>query len=185
MLDLILDILPFVVFVIGKRWKGLKEGILASLCFASLALIYHGITNGLGPVFIFVLVSLGLFLLMGWISYSKQNEVIFKLQPAIAGGVFGVILLIAFYAFDYSVLLELMKDMGQYMPPEYQGTLDNPQMKSVLYFLSRNLGMGLLILSGFITLAAYKLSDWWWLTFRFVGFYVVFFIAMIYAYQTP
>ena len=85
------------------------------------------------------------------------------------------------YVFDYAAMVELSNDLQKNFPPEVQSQLNTPQLQQVLYYLSRNMGYGLLILSGFIALAAVKLNDWWWLAFRFVGFYVMAFIAIIYA----
>ena len=103
-MDLLLDILPFIAFVLVKRRIGLKEGVIVSVVLAVPAVVYHWVHEGkLGPVVVLVFISLGLLALLGWLSYVKQDEVIFKLQPAIAGSIFGIILLVAFYVFDYWV----------------------------------------------------------------------------------
>jgi len=179
---LLLDILPFVAFILVKRWKSIKEGVIVSIVLAIPAVGFHiFVEQSTGPVLGLVIVSLGLLVLMGWLSYKQDNDILFKFQPVIVGGVLGLILLVAFYGFDYAVMKELVNEVSNQLPLEIQAQFNTPQMQQAMYHFSRNMGYGFLILSGLIAFAALKLGDWWWLIFRVAGIYVVGIIAYLYA----
>ncbi|MGK5092215.1 hypothetical protein WDW89_09440 [Deltaproteobacteria bacterium TL4] len=182
-MGLILDILPFIVFVLIKRKVGLKEGIFASFAVGIMAIGYHlfHMKSLTDPLFLFVIFALGLLYLMGWISYKKGEEAVFKFQPVVFGSVFGAFILIAFYGFDYAILKEIVISAQNEVPLEMQQAFNSPQFQKVLYYASRNIGAGMILLSGLMAYAALKLSDWWWLALRFFGFYLMLFVAFLNA----
>ena len=71
-------------------------------------------------------------------------------------------------------ILVLMLNKYKYgLPEEAQQQLSNPFIQEALARTSFYLGWGLILHALLVAYAALKMSNWWWLIIRGIGFYLV------------
>lgn len=174
MLVLFLDSLPFILFTLLNRFRDLKAAVIGAIIGGAIAVIYNAILYH--RVEYFLLISFFILIGCSLLSFRQKNEIFFKLQPAIVGSLFGCFMLVGYYGFHYSFVLEMMTNTQEALQ---QAPL--PISDAVLFELSKNLGFGLLILACFIAFAALKLSNWWWMSIRVIGLPVVCGISLAFS----
>jgi len=172
---LMVGIVPLFIFVLVDTFAGLKVALISTVVMAILegvfSLYYFG---DIDSVTIFSLVTVVIFC---FLSFKKKNALFIKLQPALLSLLIGLLLVIS-YGINEPFLLKLTIKYKDLIPPEYTFQLRNPQFLKMLEVSTLSIGIALLVHALVTALAAFKLSNWWWLAVRGVGFYLFVFAAL-------
>ncbi|RLA63055.1 MAG: hypothetical protein DRQ88_07350 [Epsilonproteobacteria bacterium] len=170
---LLIGIIPLLIFVLVDTFAGLKVALISTVAMALLEGVFSFYYFGeIDSVTIFSLFSVVLFC---YISFRKKDPLFIKLQPAILSLVMGLVLIISFSIHE-PLLLNLATKYKELYPPEFQLQFANPHFLKLLEISTFSMGLGLLAHALVTALAAFKLSNWWWLAVRGVGFY--FFVGL-------
>ena len=171
-------IIPLIAFVLIDSFMGLKAGLIAAIAFAfleSAASIYW-----FGGIDWLSILSLLLVLLLAYVSYRKKTAIHFKLQPVVLSIIFGMTFLITYWMGRPIMYSMLVKYQAQ-LPPQMQALMQDEQYIALLKLSSHYLGYALLLHAGLTAWAAFKMSNWWWVLIRGVGFYGFTILAMLIA----
>jgi len=172
-LALLIGIVPLFIFVLVDTFAGLKTALISTVAMAVFEGIFSLYYFGeIDSVTIFSLITVVVFC---YISFRKKDPLFIKLQPAILSLLMGLVLIISF-AINEPLLLNLATKYKELYPPEFQLQFSNPQFLKMLEISTLSMGIGLLAHAIVTALAAFKLSNWWWLAVRGVGFY--FFVGL-------
>ncbi len=173
-------ILPVLAFVILESLAGKRMAIAIALLLAFgevvFSLAVYGTIDEL-TILAFVIV-----LIAGALSIKTDNDLYFKLQPAVVSTLFALIMLVYYFLLDRP-LLNLM--MHKYFPGGAAsitgGKVPEEWFQKMLRILSRDLAFWFLLHAALVTWAALKLSKWWWLAMRVPMLYVLMFVAVFIA----
>ena len=116
--------------------------------------------------------SVLLVVIFGFISYKQNNPLFFKFQPVILGIVLGLVFLVM-EVLNKPILVLMLNKYKYGFPEEAQQQLSNPFIQEALARTSFYLGWGLILHALLVAYAALKMSNWWWLIIRGIGFYLV------------
>jgi len=170
---LLIGILPLFIFVLVDTFAGLKVALISTVAMAILegvfSLFYF---KEIDSVTIFSLITVVIFC---YISFRKKDPLFIKLQPAILSLLMALVLIISF-SINEPLLLNLATKYKELYPPQFQLQFSNPHFLKLLEISTLSMGIGLLVHAFVTALAAFKLSNWWWLAVRGVGFY--FFVGL-------
>ena len=170
---LLMGIIPLFIFVLVDSFAGLKAALVSTVAMAILEGIFSIYYFGeIDSVTIFSLISVVIFC---YISFKKKDPLFIKLQPAILSLVMAVVLIISF-SINEPLLLKMATKYQDLYPPEFQMQFKNPRFLKILEISTFSVGIGLLAHALVTAIAAFKLSNWWWLAVRGVGFY--FFVGL-------
>ncbi len=171
-------ILPLLVFVIVDSLAGLKAAtitaIIMALLEAGLSLYWFGeidLVTGAS-----VLLVLGL----AYITYHKQTAIFIKFQPVILSFLMGAMLLVSYWM-GKPLLLEMSLKYSSFFPPEAQARLSHPLFQRLMVETTWWGGWAMIAHAAVTAWAALKLSNWWWLAIRGIGFYVFTLLAVFIA----
>lgn len=166
---LLAGIIPLIVFVLVDSFAGLKAGLITAVVFALLEVVFTLIY--FGELDYVTAVSVLLVLGFAGVSYKKKSDHWFKMQPVVLSILFAAILLVSSLIgrpFLYEMALKY-----QEVFPQLKMQLAHP-LGHIFYQRSNLfLGFGFLAHAGATYFAAKKLSNWWWIAARGVGFYLV------------
>ncbi len=180
--SLFLGLLPLLAFVIVDTFLSMKAALITTVVMAVVEAIWTYFTfNELDSVTIFTLVSV---LIMALISYKKQTPIFLKLQPAIFSFVFASALIISYFLDRPFILLMMEKYNGlvsEQMEEQIKALLRETWFRQILTTNTWTMGVMLYLHATLTTIAAFKLSNWWWLALRGIGFYVLIFLSTIIA----
>ena len=193
-------ILPLLLFVIIDSFYGLKAGIItaavAALAELALSLTLLGSVDALSIGNVFLVFVMGLAAwkmrqpmtlnlkvpLWGGKSLKVTGQVsgstIFKLQPVILGLTLSGFFLIS-HAIGQPILTLLATKYQGHMPGPLSTALSNPVFVRLLNLTTAYAGWMLLLQALLVAWAAFKLNNWWWITFRGVGFYLALALAVL------
>jgi len=170
---LLIGILPLFIFVLVDTFAGLKAALISTVAVAILegvfSLYYFG---EIDSVTIFSLITVVIFC---YISFRKKDPLFIKLQPAILSFLMALVLIISF-SINEPLLLNLATKYKELYPPQFRSQFSNPHFLKMLEISTLSMGIGLLAHAIVTALAAFKLSNWWWLAVRGIGFY--FFVGL-------
>lgn len=173
-----MGIIPLIAFVILDSFLGIKAGLIAAIVFALIELIFSIVYFGeldLITFFSFLLVAL-----LSYFSFKKNSATHFKMQPVVLSISFGLISLVLYF-FDYPILLKFSIKYASQMPANFQTMFVREDVKLLLIKSSHYIGYAFLVHGAAILWAALKLSNWWWIVIRGVGFYLFMFVALMLA----
>jgi len=119
-------------------------------------------------------------LLFAGLSYYFRNEIYIKFQPVILSIIFGLSLIISYF-FSKPLLYEFSLKYRSFFSENQQQVLFHPQSIALLKFATPCLGVALLLHAFVTALAAIKLSNWWWIAIRGIGFYLFSFLSFVVA----
>ena len=176
--SLIIGILPLLAFVIIDTFFNIKIALIFTVVLAIIEAVWTYYTfGGLDSI---TLVSFFLILLLSIFSYVKKNSFYFKIQPVIVSFLLGSYLLITYY-FNDPFFVKLVHKYSDLLSNDHKLILKNPTNLRLLTRSSLTSGLGLII-HGLVTyVAAKKLSNWWWLAVRGIGFYLFMFLSFFVA----
>jgi intracellular septation protein A len=170
-------VLPILIFVILDSVTTKKAAILSAMLLALGELIftlvkYHTIDE-------LTVLSVVLVALFGGLSIKKNNDVYFKLQPAILGFFFAASFFFFYYFLDKPIFnFMIEKYFNNDVEPFLHNRVPKGYFLELMRVLSRDLGWWILAHALLTAYAAFRMSKWWWFAIRVPFFYVIIFIAM-------
>jgi len=174
-----IGILPVIVFVVLDSVTTKKTAIISAVALAFAEFVftivkYHTIDE-------LTVLSVLLAVVFGWLSIKKNNDLYFKLQPAILGVFFA-----GSFFFFYHVLNKplfnymIEKYMNNNIEPFLHNKIPKDYFMEMMRVMSRDLGWWVLAHALLTAYAAVKLSKWWWFVIRVPLFYVILVVAMLF-----
>ena len=167
---ILLGILPLFVFVIVDSFAGLRAGLISAILLSIAELVFS--LYYFGEIDAVTWASFALVAVMAAVSYYKKTALHIKLQPVILSTGIGILLL-TYQMMGKPLLLDLAIKYKTMLPPEQQAIIATEQMRAVLTGASLSLGIAHFIHAALVLWAALKLSNWWWIVFRAVLYYVL------------
>ncbi len=171
---LFFGMVPLLAFVIIDSFAGLKTGLIAGILFALAEAVYSVIAYG--AIDELTIGSTALILIFGFLSFKSQKEIYFKLQPVFLGVTCGLILVVM-QAFGKPLLVMMLNKYQLMIPSEMREMIMHPESMRRMAVLSGILGWGFLLHAALVAYSAFRMSKWWWLIIRGVGFYVMLFVC--------
>ena len=175
---IVFGVLPLLLFVIVDSLSGIKAALITAIVIAvaeaCLSLYFFGSLDWL------TLVSVILVIVLAIVAYLKKNALHFKMQPVVLSTIIGLVFLITFFV-GRPLLYELAFKYREQFPPHFSMMLLHPLMQQFLRLSSHYLGYAMLLHAFVTAWCAFKLSNWWWIAMRGVGFYLFSFVAMLLA----
>jgi hypothetical protein len=117
---------------------------------------------------------------LAYISFHKQNALFIKIQPVLLSLVMGSTLTIS-YLMGAPLFLTMMTKYKAFYPPEMAARVSDPEFLHLLRVSTLSCGIALYFHALATGIAAFFLSNWWWLAVRGVGFYL--FIGLAFFIQ--
>ena len=169
-------ILPLFAYVLAETFLGVRKAVLVALSLAAIEIIWS--RYSLGYFEEIGILSAGLILVMGAVSYRMNSPLMIKMQPVVLGFVFAGIL--AYYQFfDQPLIYKFIPMMKTMMDPAQFRQFENPVIYNLLGRLCGQL-IGVLILHALLVgVAAFRWSRWTWLMLRSFGIYPMIFILVV------
>jgi len=175
---LFLGVLPLLIFVVVDTFSSLKAALITAVVFALLeaflSLYWFGTVDWITGFSVLLIIALAA------VSFYRNTAIHFKLQPAILSAIFGLLFLVSFWIGKPILYLVAEKYQTKF-PQEMQEMMSHYVFKELLKLSSHYMGYAFLLHAGVTLWAALKLSKWWWIAMRGIGFYVFMFAAMIIA----
>lgn len=166
---LLVGILPLFIFVLVDAFAGLKTALISTVLMAVLeAVLGLYLFHEIDSVTIFSLITVVLF---AYISFHKQNAIFIKIQPVLLSTIMGSMLLISYFMGE-PLLLTMMSKYKEFYPPEMAMQIETPMFQRLLTLSTLSTGIALFFHAVATAIAAFYLSNWWWLVVRGVGFYL-------------
>ncbi len=156
--------LPVLVFIIADEFFGTRIGLTVAVVFGCGELLYYYFVHK--RIERFVLFDTGLIIIMGGVSIALDNDLLFKLKPALIEGI--LVVLLGVHAFSQKPLLLIMgqryfKSM-HFQPAQLQ---QMQKIVRVLFFV-------ILFHTGLIVWSAYRMSHEAWAFISGGLFYIIF-----------
>jgi len=171
---LLMGILPLLIFVIVDSFSGLKTALVSAIVLAILeagmSLYFFGELDAVTGFSVVLIIGLAIY------SYYAKSAIFIKFQPVVLSGALGLALLIFYWIGKPLFYIMLMKYQHQ-LPTEVKVQLQNPYFVEFFKLSSHYSGYALLLHAGLCAWAALKLSNWWWIAVRVLGFYILLFMA--------
>jgi intracellular septation protein A len=165
----LIGIVPLLVFVIVDAFAGLKTALISTVVmalFEALFSLYY--FKSIDSVTIFSLITVVIFC---FISFKKKSALFIKLQPVFLSLIIGVVLIVS-YLLNEPLMLKLATKYKDLYPEQFQAQLNAPRFLKSLEISTLSMGIGLFAHAAATAFAAFKLSNWWWLAVRGIGFYL-------------
>lgn len=164
--------LPVVTFVLLTTVSTQKIALWAALICALLVALFAWLVWG--SVDELTLLTLGMIVVAVLLSLKTDNEVYFKLQPAVGGALFASVLFVFYFILDKPLLSSMF---DRYFASTYEKTLRGKisvsMFKDYLQALSLDLMFGFIVHAACVAFAAFRMSRWWWLAVRIPGLYIM------------
>ena len=167
---LLLDFVPLLVFVVIDSFSNARYAVVGAVAAAGLEIGYS--LYAFGEIDAFSYVATALILLFGCLSFKFNNPVYFKFKPVAIGLALAAFCLVT-YAMGKPILVIAVERYSEAIPPQLLPQLQDPYVQAVLHRVSLNMGFGLIAQAALVGWAALRLSNWWWLVIRSIGFYVM------------
>ena len=167
---LLLDFVPLLVFVVIDSFSNARYAVVGAVAAAALEIGYS--LYAFGEIDAFSYVSIALILLFGGLSFKFDNAVYFKFRPVAIGLALAATFLVS-YAIGKPLLVIGVERYSEAIPPQFLPVLQLRHVQTTLHWASLYLGFGLIAQAGLVGWAALRLSSWWWLAIRSVGFYAM------------
>ncbi|MDA8793350.1 hypothetical protein N9N67_08890 [Bacteriovoracaceae bacterium] len=180
-ISLLFGLLPLIIFVVIDSFFSLKAGLIAAIALSLLECIYTYFTFGELDW-----ISITLFLVIfvaAAVSWNKDSSTAFKASPFFVGVTLSS-LLIGSTLFSRPIMLEMFIKYQKILPPQFEHVTtfyNSPKGVELLSNANWILGIFILIHALIVLWSAYKLSNWWWLAIRGIGFYFFAFLSFIIA----
>jgi len=176
--NLLLGILPLILFVILDTFLSVKKALVFSLFLALAEAIYTIVE--FGELDIVTGFSFFLLAVLGGTSFYKEDSIYFKFQPVILSTFLGGYFLFTYY-FSEPLFVVMVNKYGDFFPEGQRELFSLPEMQMLLKKCTLTSGFGFFVHGGLTAIAALKLSNLMWLIFRGVGFYLILFLSFFAA----
>ncbi len=174
---LLFGILPLLIFVVVDAFLNIKAALISAIIIAVAEAIFSiYLFKEIDSLTIFSLLSVVIFAL---ISYKMNNSLFIKFQPVLLSFIMGAILICSFLI-DKPLLYEMSIKYQEFYPEEIRQNLTSPLIISLLKLNTIGSGIALIFHSVITGYAAIKLSNWWWIATRGIGFYLCIFTSMMF-----
>ena len=173
-----MGVLPLILFVVIDSFSGLKSALISAVIFAVLEVGFS--LYLFGDLDFITICSLVLIIVLAGASYYTKSPLHFKLQPVILSAILGLFFLVTFFIGKPVLLIMLLKYQAQ-LPDVIKEASRIPVFQELCKLTSHYLGYAFLAHAGVTLWAALKLSKWWWIALRGIGFYFFMFLAIIVA----
>lgn len=180
-LSLLFGLLPLIIFVVIDSFFSLKAGLIAAIILSLIECIYTYFTFGELDW-----ISIVLFLVIiiaAVISWNKNSATAFKASPFFVGLTLSS-LLIGSSLFSKPIMLEMFLKYQNLLPAQFdhiKAFYTSSQGYQLLSNANWILGIFIFLHALVVLWSAYKLSNWWWLAIRGIGFYFFAFLGWIVA----
>lgn len=175
--QLLFGLLPIFAFALFESFAGLKTALIGSLIIAIAECSYTYFK--FGELDYLSWTALLLILVLGGLSYKKNDSKYFKIQPVILSTVLSLFFFITlsqgkYVIYDLAVKYqEIIPNMSKML--QYDFFIE--MFKNSSLFLA----IGSLIHAAFCLYAAIKLSTWSWAIAKGIAFYLIIFASLIAA----
>jgi len=181
---ILLGIIPVLVYVVLESFTSKRAAVGAALALALLEMIFTLVT--FGRLDELTLLSFAVVGVLGLLSVKKDNDLYYKLHPAILHGFFACAFFVFYYILDKPLLNYLI---NKYAGNRLDGLFDNQLVSkhfllAYIKALSRDMSWWLLLHALLTAFAAWRLSKWWWLVISVPGLILIVFLAAIVARYT-
>lgn len=174
---LLFGILPLLTFVIIDAFLNIKAALISAIIIAIAEVIFSILVfQEIDSLTIFSLLSVIIF---AFASYKMNNSIFIKFQPVVLSLIMGVILICSFLI-DKPLLYEMSVKYEDFYPENIRQNLTNPLIISILKINTIGCGIALIVHSAITGYAAIKLSNWWWIAIRGIGFYLCLFTSILF-----
>lgn len=176
--SLFIGIIPLLIFVILDSLSNLKAALIGAVIMALFEVIFS--IFYFGEIDILTILSFVLVVVLAYFSYKKGKSIHFKMQPVILSFVFGFTFIIAYFL-HYPLFYIFSIKYKQYLPEQFNLFLSYPIFVDFLKLASLYMGYGFILHAIATWITALKLSNWWWIIMRGVGFYFFSILAILVA----
>ena len=180
--SLLIGIIPLLLFVVVDSLAGLKSALVTTIIAALIEVIYTYATFGeLDSVSI---ISLILVLALSAVSFQKKSAMFLKMQPVVLSLLFAAALIGSWFIGEpllYTMMMKYGPKMAEAMNPQLLEAFENPVYIRLLKISTPTIGVGFILHAGATAWAALKLSNWWWIAIRGIGFYFFMFASYMFA----
>lgn len=174
--SILMGIVPLIIFVVIDSFLDMKYALVGAILSAFLeGIVSYVLYKEIDSVTIFSFVTI---IILAFITYRTNSPTFFLFQPVLVSMVLSLSLLIS-YALKRPLFLTFMMKYKNQLPEMMQQQLGNPLFLKLLQYATFYTGIALTFHAIATAFAALKLSKWWWLIIRGVGFYVFLFMAFI------
>lgn len=173
---LLMGILPLLFFVIVDSFAGPKAALFTAIILAVGEAIFSFYL--FGEIDSLTIFSLILVVVLAAVAFQRQNSLYFKFQPVILSAILGIILLTS-YLINEPLLVSMATKYKDFFPPEQQQLVTHPQIIKMFEILTLNSAFAFFGHALVTAYAAWKLSNWWWIAIRGIGFYLFAFLSVI------
>ena len=177
-ISLFLGIVPLLLFVIIDSISNLKAALISAVLMALFELLFS--LYYFGEIDWLTITSFLLVVLLAYFSYRQNSSLHFKMQPVILSALFGITFIISYFMGQPLFYVFSIKYQN-YLPEEFKAMVAIPVFIEFLKLSSLYMGFSFIAHAIFTWIVALKLSNWWWIFMRGVGFYLFSFLAIIAA----
>ncbi len=175
---LLFGILPLLFFVVVDAFSGPKlalgTAIVLALAEGVVSYFLFGEMDSLTIYSLLTVIGLAV------VSLYFRKPIYFKMQPVLVSIILGGILLFSYLNHE-PIFLTIVTKYSQFFPEQMQEQLSNPYFAQILTRLTRNTAVAVFAHGALVAFAAWKLSNWWWIAARVVGFYLFALVAALYT----
>jgi isopentenyldiphosphate isomerase/intracellular septation protein A len=126
--------LPLIVFIVVDELYGISAGLIVAVCFGIAQMLFIFIRDKVFDKF--TLFDTGLIVILGCVSYILENEIFFKLKPALIGTILCIILGISAFSKMNIMALLSKRYMGDLTLDTGQIAQFNKSTKILFYIFS-------------------------------------------------
>jgi len=181
-LTLFLGVLPLLAFVIVESLLSPQWALISTIIVAFIEAVWT--YREMGELDIVSWITLVTVLLLAIYSYRVKNPLFLKLQPALLSLLFAGGLIFS-ALIDQHLLLEFADKYyflaGEEAAKQLKFLLTQDYFRQLLKINTWTMGVALSLHSALASYAAFKLSNWWWITVRSLGFYTILALSTLIA----
>ncbi len=162
--NLLPGLIPLFIFIAAEGIWGLKVGLIVAVGFGILELIFTYIR--FKRIEKFILTDTLLLLILGAVSYLLNNDIFFKLKPALIEGILAIILAVSVFSPKNIVMAMSQRYMKGMAINEAAQNQMNKNLKVLFFITIAHIGL--------IIYSVYYLSDEAWAFISGVLYYLIF-----------
>jgi intracellular septation protein A len=115
--------------------------------------------------------------LFAFFSLKKNNSIFIKMQPVLLSAVIGIFLVVSYFI-ERPLLLIIADKYQSFFPENMIVRLKDSHFRLILEKVTLTFGIAHFFHSFVVLFAAFKLSNWWWIAIRGIGYYLFLFLGL-------